>query len=117
MHFEFKRHRIDKVSRERALEALEKAAERFGYAEFGKREFNRADVGVSASGVRNAFGSWATGMEALRSRLRERGLELTSKTRAFITDQHLFAEMERIGAGLGHRPSRYECENASPNPA
>jgi hypothetical protein len=45
MDFEFRRHRTDKVSQEDALDALERAAQFFGYVEFGKRDLARAAVG------------------------------------------------------------------------
>jgi Homing endonuclease associated repeat len=114
MKFEFKRYRIDKLSPEKALKALEKAAQLFNYNEFGKREFNNAHVGVSSSGISNTFGSWAAGMEELRKSLGEQGREIIPKNPNVISDQSLFSEMERIWIFLGHCPSRYEWENSSP---
>ena len=114
MNYEFKRHRIDKLSREKALEALEMAARLFGFNEFGKREFDNAHVGVSASGIRNAFGSWAAGMEELRSHLYKQNIELKRRSSFFISDEELFSEMERVWVNLKHRPSRYEWEYSSP---
>lgn len=116
MDFQLKRHRTDKVSRDAALRAMERAAEVFGYVEFGKRDFARAGVGLSASTVRNAFdGSWSAALAALRERLREQGKELRSRTRAIWSDEEMFAEMGRIWTQKGHRPSKDEWNAASPN--
>jgi hypothetical protein len=117
MQFDLKRHRRDKISREAALDALERAAEFFGYGEFGKRDLAAADVGLSASAVRNAFdGSWTAALEALRERLHEKGKELKPRNREVWTEQEMYDEMRRIWAQSGHRPSKDEWNAANPKP-
>lgn len=115
MQFDFKRHRRDKISREAALDALERAAEFFGYVEFGKRDLAAADVGLSGSAVRNAFdGSWTAALEALCERLHEKGKELKPRNREVWTEQEMYDEMHRIWTQIGHRPSKAEWNAANP---
>ena len=114
MEFRFKRNRTDKVSREDALSALIKAAEMSNYSAFGKRDFDKANLGISSSTIRNVFGSWSAAIDALRDSLREQGKQLKARSRAQISEQDLFLEMERVWRKVGHRPSRDEWENANP---
>src|SRR5574341_562219 len=115
MQFDFKRHRRDKISRETALDTLERAAAFFGYVEFGKRDLAAADVGLSASAVRNACdGSWTAALEALRERLHKKGKGLKPRNREVWTEQEMYDEMHRIWTQSGHRPSKDEWNAANP---
>jgi len=111
---EFKRFRIDRLSREQALAALMAAAERFEFVEFGKREFCDGHFGCCAGVVQRQFGSWKAGIDALHEELAKRGRTLVTRSRAFIPDENLYAEMERIWRLTGQRPSRHEWERHSP---
>jgi hypothetical protein len=114
MGLEFKRHRIDKRTRADAVVLLLLAAEHFKFREFGKRDLNEAKLGISSGGVVRACGSWSAGIEALRAALAEKGLTLVPRSRVFVSDEELFAEMHRIWTDLGHRPSRHEWDSSDP---
>lgn len=115
MQFEFKRHRMDKVSRDAALDALERVAAFFGYVEFGKRDVAKASVGISASAIRNAFhGSWSSAIGALREKLRQKGKDLKSRSRAVWSHDQMFEEMRRVWTELRHRPSKDEWNASNP---
>lgn len=115
MEFRFKRHRRDKVSKDAALDAMERAAAFFGFVEFGKRDFDRAGVNLSASAVRNAFdGSWTAALEALRARLQKKGRALSARSRVVWSDDVMFEELRRVWTKLGHRPSKDEWNAQEP---
>lgn len=114
MSLEFKRHRVDRLVREQVLAALLRAAEQFRFIEFGKREFSGGQFGCSAGTARRQFGSWKAAMDALRERLATRGQSLGARSRVFIPDDKLFADMERVWRLAGQRPSRYEWERHAP---
>lgn len=114
MEFEYSRHRIDKRTPDQALVLLPAAAEHFDNRAFTKRDLNAAKLGVSATGVRNAFGSWAAGIEALKASFARDGITLEPKPRSGVADTDLFVEMQRVWTAVGHRPSRYEWDAASP---
>jgi hypothetical protein len=113
MAFQFERTRIDKIPTETVLAELERVAELRGFVAFGKREFSEAAT-LSSSTVVRTFGSWSNALETLRTALRKRGLELQPRSRGYFSEVELFAEMERIWASLGHRPSRIEWEAGQP---
>ncbi len=113
MGLQYQRSRIDKRTPEQALALLRKAAEHFTFREFGKRDLNAAKLGISATGVQNAFGSWRAGMDALRALLADEGITLRPRTRTVVSDDELLLEMREIWTRLGHRPSKYEWDAAS----
>lgn len=114
MTLEYRRHRIDKRTPDQAIALLRAAAEHFGYCEFTKRDLNAAKLGISATGVQNALGSWAAGIDALRTSLASDGIALRPKRRRdAISDADLFHEMQHVWNLVEHRPSRYEWEAAS----
>ena len=65
MEFEFKRTRIDKFSKEKMIDELEKAAQQFNYIEFGWRDFAKV-ANISAGPVKKGFGGWKKALSALR---------------------------------------------------
>ncbi len=116
MEFKLKRHRVDKLSREKMLEELENAAKFFNYIEFGWRDFDRV-ANISATPVKKEFGSWRKALESLREHLKEKNLDLSPRKvppNQIHSDKDLFDEMERIWIELGHRPSRTEWESSKP---
>ncbi|MFH1829896.1 MAG: HNH endonuclease [Pseudomonadota bacterium] len=115
-NFQFKRHRIDKFSKERMLSELEKAAAHFKYIEFGWRDFNKV-ASISATPIKKEFGGWKTALTALNEHLKTKGLRLHPRKvppNRIYSDADLFNEMERIWKALGHRPSRTEWEASEP---
>lgn len=115
MQFEFRRHRKDKITKEAALEALERAVAFFSYVEFGKRDVAKASVGISASAIKNAFGgSWSLAVGALREKLFQRGKELKPRSRIIWSNEQMFEEMQRVWIKLGHRPSKDEWNESNP---
>lgn len=110
MDFKFQRTRIDKIPEYKILEELEKAARHFNYVEFGRRDFARfADI--SDHVVMRHFGTWRKGLEALRSRLKEKGMDLSLRPHApqqIYPDKELFSEMELVWQKVGQRPSRIQ---------
>jgi hypothetical protein len=114
--FSFKRHRIDKLSREEMLSELEKAAEKFNYIEFGWRDFNKV-ANISANPVKKEFGGWRKALAELKELLQSKGKDLSLRKvppNRIHSDKDMFDEMEKIWKELGHRPSRTEWELAKP---
>ena len=115
MDYTFKRQRLDKLTEDQLLEALEEAAAKFNYKEFGWRDFN-AVGSISANPIKKAFG-WKNAMIKLKDRLATKGIDFQLRTTApnrIHSDNDMFQEMERIWQMLGHRPSRAEWESSSP---
>ena len=66
MDYKFQRTRIDKISRDKIIEQLEKAAKHFNYTEFWWRELSKV-ADISGTTVKKYFGTWRKGLEALRA--------------------------------------------------
>jgi len=116
MEFKFQRHRIDKFSREKILEELEKSSKIYNYTEFGWRDFNKV-ANISASPVKKEFGSWRKALESLREHLKRKNIDLSPRKvspNRIYSDKELFDEMEKIWKELGHRPSRTEWNFSEP---
>ncbi len=116
MEYKFQRHRIDKISREKMFDELEKAAKVFHYIEFGWRDFDKV-AAFGANTVKREFGSWKKALSALRELLNKKGLDLSPRPFApqrIHSDNDMFDEMDRIWQSLGHRPSRNEWESVEP---
>ena len=116
MEYVFKRSRIDKFTKERMLDELEKAAQKFDYIEFGWRDFDKV-ANIGAASVKKGFGSWKKALKALKEHLNIKGLDLSprkSPPNRIYSDIDIFNEIERIWIQLGHRPSRAEWELSSP---
>ena len=98
------------------IRELEKVAEIFKYVEFGQRDFNRLG-NISASTVKNEFGTWRNGLKILKEHLRKKDLNLKPRKVPYnqtYSDKELFKEMDRIWTQLKHRPSRNEWELSYP---
>jgi HNH endonuclease/Homing endonuclease associated repeat len=113
MNYQFDRTCIDKIPRHKMLAELESVAEKFNFVEFGKRDFDRHSQ-ISASTAVREFSSWRNAMEALRSRLKVKNIELRPRAKGYFEVLALFDEMRRIWRLLGHRPSRREWESSRP---
>jgi 5-methylcytosine-specific restriction endonuclease McrA len=112
MEFEFKRSRIDKFSKGKMIDELEKAAQQFNYIEFGWRDFAKV-ANISAGPVKKEFGGWKKALFALKTHLNRKGLDLSPRKvppNQIHSDKEMFNEMEIIWSKLGHRPSRTEWE-------
>ena len=117
MDYKFQRTRIDKISRDKILLELEKAARAFNYSEFGKRDFNKV-ASISSSTVKREFDTWRKALQALRDYLKGKNLNLNARKIPYnqvYSDKQLFEEMERIWTKLKHRPSRIEWESSEPH--
>lgn len=96
--FKFQRQRLNFIPDEKILDELEIAAKKFNYIEFGYRDFKGVGE-ISAGLVKKRFGGWKKGLEALRKRLQEKGLNLSPRLHApnrVYSDKQMFDEMERI---------------------
>ena len=116
MEYIFKRTRIDKFTKEKMLDELEKVAKEFDYIEFGWRDFNKV-TDISASPVKKEFGNWKNALKALKGHLNKKGLDLSPRKfppNRVYSDKNIFDEIERIWNQLGHRPSRTEWELSNP---
>lgn len=114
--FRFKRKRLNEVPESKILTELEKAAKHFDYTEFAWRDFNKI-ADISATTVKKHFGSWKSGLAALKKNLQTKGLDLRPRPFApnrVYSDKEMFDEMARIWAKVGQRPSRYEWEESDP---
>lgn len=110
MEFTFQRHRIDKFSRQKLLEELERVARIYDHIEFSRRDFNKV-ANISAGPVTREFGGWEKTLEYLRIHLKSKNIDLSPRSASpnrIHSDKELFDEMERIWKELGHRPSRTE---------
>lgn len=116
MEYVFKRSRMDKFTKEKMLDELEKAAKKFDYIEFGYRDFDKV-ANISSAVVKKGFGSWKKALNVLKEYLNKKGLDLALRKfspNRIYSDIDIFNEMERIWSQLGHRPSRTEWELSSP---
>lgn len=116
MDFKFHRSRLDKISEQKILEELEKAAKHFNYVEFAWRDFNKI-ADLSATTVKKHFGNWKNGLIALKQYLQAKGLDLSPRPFApnrLYSDKALFDEMEKVWFKVGQRPSRAEWEMSNP---
>ena len=69
MEYKYKRHRIDKFSKEKIMTELIRVAELFQYIEFGKRDFTKF-ANMSHNPVVKTFGSWSNAISALKKELK-----------------------------------------------
>lgn len=114
--FNFSRRTLQFIPEKVLLEELEKVACQFDYFEFGWRDFSKVSS-ISATTIKNHFGSWKKGLEALRKHLESKGLELKPRPYApnrIYSDQAMFDEMERIWGMVGQRPSKTEWAVSEP---
>ncbi len=101
--------RIDKISRDKIIDELKRAAEVFNYIEFKRHDFNKV-ANISSLTVKREFGSW----EKALAYLAEIGIDLKCRRKGYFNDKELFDEMERIWTQLGHRPSIIEWDAGNP---
>lgn len=116
MQYNFQRKRLDVFSKEKILGELEKAAKHFNYIEFGRRDFNKV-ADIHSNTIKNHFGSWRNGLDALKEHLQQKGLDLSPRPYApnrIYSDKQLFDEMGRIWEKVNQRPSRAEWEMSDP---
>ncbi|KKS43945.1 MAG: hypothetical protein UV05_C0016G0008 [candidate division CPR1 bacterium GW2011_GWA2_42_17] len=116
MDYKFQRKRLNEISETKILDELEKAAKHFNYIEFGYREFSEV-ADVSGGLVKKRYGGWKKGLEALRKRLQEKGLDLSPRPHSpnrIYSDKELFEEMARVWQKVGQRPSKTEWEMSEP---
>lgn len=113
--FEFGRHQMSKIPREKAIAELEKVARHFNYTDFKQSDFDKI-ADISYYTVYREFGPWKEVMEFLADHLRKQGIDFKITTRrSSYSVQEMFDEMERLWKQLGHRPSRNEWAAARPN--
>ena len=105
MDFQFKRNRVDKISRSKIIEELERVAKHFDYKDFRGKEFdNLSDISFGT--VIREFGTWEKALSFLKENLSKKNIELGSRrNKRQYKEKELFDEMERIWNLLGHRPS------------
>lgn len=116
MDYKFQRKRLNEIPESKILEELEKAAKHFNYTEFGWRELSKV-ADISGTTVKKHFGTWRKGLEALRTHLQQKGLDLSKRSYSpnrIYSDKELFDEMERVWQKVGQRPSRTEWEISRP---
>lgn len=107
------RKRIDKIPHAAIVAELEKVARLSGYRVFRKIDFDKRSSISSMTVVRD-FGSWLKAMQFLESHLRKSGLALLPRSKRYFSEGEMFQELERLWAGLGHRPSRTEWNSFQP---
>ncbi len=112
--FEFDRHQINKIPREKIIKELEKVAKHFNYTDFKQDDFDKM-AGINYYTVYREFGSWEKVMEFLVEHFKGKGIDFKVTTRrSSYTVQEMFDEMEKIWMQLGHRPSRNEWTTLKP---
>ena len=112
--FEFGRHQISKIPREKVIDELEKVAKHFNYTDFKQDDFDKI-ADISYYKVYREFGSWEKALQFLADHLKRKGIDfqITSR-RSQYSIQEMFDEMEKIWVQLGHRPSRNEWNALKP---
>lgn len=116
MDYKFKRHRIDKISKDRIINELAKVAKHYGFKDFRKKDFDKISE-ISSHTVVREFDTWEKALVFLKNHFQAQGIELKSsnrRSRKQFTEQQLFEEMERIWEKIGHRPSKIEWEKSEP---
>lgn len=112
--FEFGRHQISKIPREKVITELEKVAKHFNYSDLKQDDFDKI-ADISYYKVYREFGSWEKALSFLKSHLKEKGIEFKITTRrSSYSIQEMFDELERIWVQLGQRPSRNEWVRSNP---
>jgi hypothetical protein len=112
--FELGRNQANKISREKMITELGKAAKHFNYVDFKQTDFDKV-AGISNYTVYREFGSWEKALLFLAEHLKKQGINFNIATRReSYSEQEMFVEMERIWRMLEHRPSRDEWTGASP---
>ncbi len=112
--FEFDRHPISKIPREKVIAELEKVAKHFNYKDFKQDDFDRI-ANISYYKVYREFGSWGKALEFLKEYLKRKGIEFEITRRlSKYSIQEMFYELERLWVQLGHRPSRNEWTALKP---
>lgn len=112
--FEFGRHQISKIPREKIIAELEKVAKHFNYIDFKQDDFDKI-ADISHFTVNREFGSWEKALQFLANHLKSKEIsfQMTSR-RSQYSIQEMFDEMENIWVKLGHRPSRNEWIGLKP---
>lgn len=107
--YSLERTRADAYSKDEVLEELRRVKEQCLGNSFSTRDFNRISKTCTYQAVFRIFGTW-------KRALAEVGVEYKRKfsSRQKITNIQLFNEMERVWKLLGHRPSRQEWIQQSP---
>ena len=72
--FEFGRHQISKIPRERVIAELEKVAKHFNYTDFKQDDFDKI-ADISYFTVYREFGPWGKVMEFLAGHFKNQGKE------------------------------------------
>ncbi len=112
--FEFGRHQISKIPREKIIAELEKVAKHFNYTDFKQDDFDKI-ADISYYTVNREFGSWEKALQFLADHLKSKGMGFyIASRRSQYSIQEIFDEMEKIWVQLGHRPSRNEWAALKP---
>ncbi|MBN1556191.1 MAG: HNH endonuclease [Phycisphaerae bacterium] len=104
------RHRIDRISDEKIIVALQEVAKHYDYVYFSRHEFDKVSKNCKGSVVISRFGNW-------KDALSKTGIKFKKKpyrNRYFISNVELMLEMAKIIDKLGHRPSKIEWESLKP---
>lgn len=116
MDFQFQRHRVDRIPKDKIISELENVAKKFEYREFTCKEFS-SSASIKHHAVLREFGDWSKAMDFLRAVLSKQNFILQPrqkpKRKDYIPDKEIFNEMENIWKTLGHRPSKIEWDSAN----
>lgn len=112
--FQFERHQVSKIPREKVIAELEKAAQHFNYKYFRQDDFDSV-ADISSYKIYREFGSWAKAMDFLSDHLQKQGknFQITKRLGRY-SEEEMFSEIENIWRRLGHRPSRNEWTASNP---
>ena len=95
MEFKLERHQINKISRDKIIEELEKVAKTCDYTDFTEEDFNKVSE-ISYFTVNREFGSWKKVKQFLIEHLKNKGIQFKIATRGNRHDlKDIFEEMER----------------------
>jgi len=116
MNFEFKRKRLNEISKAVIFDELEKVAKYFNYIEFSWRDFDKVS-NISIGTIKKHFWSWGKWFNEFKIYLEEKWLTISPRPYSFnrvYSDKELFDEMWRIWEKVWQRPSRNEWEMSEP---
>ncbi|HBR21477.1 MAG TPA: hypothetical protein DD713_02745 [Nitrospiraceae bacterium] len=109
MNYSLSREPINKIPTNVIIQELQQVAKHYNYQKFTRHEFDKISVKCKGSVVLDRFGTWENALKTIGNELKAR----VKKSKIQISNEELFAEMERIWSNLGHRPSKNEWDNSN----
>jgi hypothetical protein len=105
MKYTLERPRSNQYPAEKIINELRRVADLYDHRHFSRHEFDERATVCKGSVVLSRFGSWQAALDAAGLKL-----EKVKKDHSQISNDELFAELDRAWHLLGYRPSKDEWE-------